>query len=206
MIPASVNSRTRVHEYGGASFYPIGNNGDLITSDFATQGLRLIKNGVSGTVHDVVINDTPGKLRYADFVIGPSASSRDGCTDNRLLYAVREDHSIDEPFAIVNSIVCFPVLSADGSAIVTAPESHSILVNQACDPDIMMSNPRVDPSGTYLAWVQWCHPNMPWDDSKLFVAKLSADGLSLISEPVCVAGGIGESVLEPMWWTPPGNM
>lgn len=36
--------------------------------------------------------------------------------------------------------------------------------------------PRLSPDGTHLAWVAWDHPNMPWDDSMLYVAQVAADG------------------------------
>ncbi len=36
--------------------------------------------------------------------------------------------------------------------------------------------PRLSPDGNQLAWVAWDHPNMPWDDSMLYVAQLAADG------------------------------
>ena len=198
MTPAEVNSRTRVHEYGGGSYYPVGDSGDLITCDFTSQRLCLVRGGESGTVHDSVKNEIPNQYRYADFCVGPS--KRGG---SRLLYAVREDHSIDEPASVVNAIVCFAVTTSDGSPILTTPEAHCILVNSSGDPNIMVSNPRVDPSGKFFSWVQWNHPNMPWDNTQLFVAKLSRDGQGFESEPICIAGGVGESVMEPMWWRPP---
>lgn len=197
MTPASINSRTRVHEYGGGSFYPIGNAGDIITCDFATQDLKLVTGGKDGAVHCLVKNEVAAKYRYADFTIDPASRSGE-----RLLFAVREDHTVDEPSAVVNTIVCFPVVRTDGSPVETTVESQTVLVNPSGDPNIMVSNPRLDPSGEYLAWVQWRHPNMPWDDTELFVAKLAPDGQSFASDPVRVAGGPGESTMEPMWWTP----
>lgn len=196
--PPSVNSRTRVHEYGGGSFYPIGDRGDIITCDFATQGLKLIRGGKDGAVFDLVKNSEAARYRYADFVVDTSAREGD-----RLVYAVREDHTVDEPSAVVNTLVCFPAMSADGSAVETTPESHSVLLNIVGDPNIMFSNPRLDPTGEYISWVQWSHPNMPWDNTELFVARLSSDGKSLASEPLLVAGGVGESTMEPLWCRSP---
>ena len=43
------------------------------------------------------------------------------------------------------------------------------------------SNPRISRDGARLAWVTWNHPNMPWDDTELWVADISPDG-SLSSE------------------------
>lgn len=36
--------------------------------------------------------------------------------------------------------------------------------------------PRLSPDGTQLAWVAWDHPNMPWDDTFLYLAKVDEDG------------------------------
>jgi dienelactone hydrolase len=44
--------------------------------------------------------------------------------------------------------------------------------------------------------VTWDHPAMPWDSAQLWVGDLSAAGLS---NPRVIAGGPGESVLEPQW-------
>ena len=38
------------------------------------------------------------------------------------------------------------------------------------------SNPRISRDGARLAWVTWNHPNMPWDDTELWVADISNDG------------------------------
>ena len=38
------------------------------------------------------------------------------------------------------------------------------------------SDPIVSPDGKFLAWLQWFHPNMPWDGTELWVAVFNADG------------------------------
>ena len=36
--------------------------------------------------------------------------------------------------------------------------------------------PRLSPDGNHLAWVAWDHPNMPWDDTTLYLAQVASDG------------------------------
>ena len=38
------------------------------------------------------------------------------------------------------------------------------------------SSPRLSQDGAKLAWVTWSHPNMPWDDTELWVADVAEDG------------------------------
>ena len=59
-----------------------------------------------------------------------------------------------------------------------------------------VSSPRLDPAARRLAWLSWAPPDMPWDATSLWVATI-ADGT--IGDRRLVAGGSGESVLEPSW-------
>src|SRR4029079_10792051 len=36
--------------------------------------------------------------------------------------------------------------------------------------------PRLSPEGTTLVWLEWHHPNMPWDGTELRLATIAADG------------------------------
>ncbi|MGH9221587.1 MAG: prolyl oligopeptidase family serine peptidase [Vicinamibacterales bacterium] len=59
------------------------------------------------------------------------------------------------------------------------------------------SDPIVSPDGKFLAWLQWNHPNMPWDGTELWVAAFNASGLIGVREKI--AGGPTESVFQPEW-------
>jgi dipeptidyl aminopeptidase/acylaminoacyl peptidase len=126
---------------------------------------------------------TDGRLHRVDGgesqPITPEPSSRNGLRyadgvvtpDGATVVCVRERHEGGE---VINEIVSFP---ADGSR---EPEIV------AGGHDFYMA-PRFDPAGRRLAWIAWDHPNMPWDRTELYV-----DGVS-------VAGGRGESVIDPQW-------
>lgn len=59
------------------------------------------------------------------------------------------------------------------------------------------SDPIVSPDGKFLAWLEWRHPNMPWDGTELWVAILKEDGSLGAREHV--AGGRSESIFQPEW-------
>jgi dipeptidyl aminopeptidase/acylaminoacyl peptidase len=104
------------------------------------------------------------------------------------LICVCEDHSQDnsEP---ENTIVSIDLNSGAVSILVSGDDFYS--------------SPRLSPDGSWLAFISWNHPNMPWDETKLSLAKINTDGS--LGETECVAGGKNESVCEPKW-SPEGNL
>jgi dipeptidyl aminopeptidase/acylaminoacyl peptidase len=120
---------------------------------------------------------TPAGYRYADIV-----AARDG-----RLFAVREDHTGEgEPR---NALVSLSGAPGDAGQTLFA------------DSDFV-AYPRVSPDGRRLAWMAWDHPNMPWDDTRIYVAELGDDGLT---DRRLVAGGPGESAMAPSW-APDGSL
>ena len=112
-------------------------------------------------------------LRYAD-----------GQSDGRKnsFYCVREDHS--HPGEAVNAILRVDLNAGNAGEIVASGNDF-------------YSSPRLNPDGSQLAWLTWNHPNMPWDGTELWVGKLSEDGS--LTESVKIAGGVEESIYQPVW-------
>lgn len=119
------------------------------------------------------------KLRFADFVCDAAR--------NRLI-AVCEDHgnSDHEP---ANRIVTIDLCDGQVTTLVEGADFYS--------------TPRVSPDGRQLAWLQWHHPNMPWDGTELCAAPLKADGS--LGPRRKVAGGVDESIFQPSW-SPDGTL
>jgi dipeptidyl aminopeptidase/acylaminoacyl peptidase len=113
--------------------------------------------------------DTPGALRYAD-----GRFLADGG-----IVCVRESHREGEP---VNEIVRVDPVSQTVSVLATGRDFYS--------------NPRPSPDGERLLWLEWDHPNMPWDGTTLMTATI--EGEQLIDSEV-LAGGPEESVFQPEW-------
>lgn len=59
------------------------------------------------------------------------------------------------------------------------------------------SMPTLHPDGTHLAFLTWDHPNMPWDESTLWVGRFDEEG-NLVDVKAMV-GGKEESIFQPMW-------
>jgi dipeptidyl aminopeptidase/acylaminoacyl peptidase len=59
------------------------------------------------------------------------------------------------------------------------------------------SDPIISPDGTRLAWLEWNHPNMPWDGTELWVGLFTDEGAIGAKEKV--AGGPEESIFQPEW-------
>ena len=98
------------------------------------------------------------------------------------LICVREDHSVDgaEP---INSLVS---VHLDNGRVQVLAEGHDFY-----------ASPTLNGDGRRLAWITWDHPDMPWDASRLWQAALDDDGG--LDETVCVAGGDGVSVFQPLY-------
>jgi acetyl esterase/lipase len=57
--------------------------------------------------------------------------------------------------------------------------------------------PRADRGGCRLAWIEWDHPDLPWQGTRLRIGRF--DGSGHLVETGLVAGGATEMVTEPLW-------
>eukprot|EP00118_Oscarella_pearsei_P028854 m.3112 g.3112 ORF g.3112 m.3112 type:complete len:698 (+) comp9060_c0_seq1:24-2117(+) len=171
------NARTRIHEYGGGSFFVFA--GVVYFSNFSDQAMY---KQTSPDADPVRLTPLSKGWRYAD---GSYVESK------RRVFCVREDHGPSgnaNPIDVKNTIVSFAVGGEE--------EAQSVLV-EGCD---FYSSPRVSPDGSHLCWMQWNHPDMPWDSTEVWCAKLNDDGSALLPESRHkVSGGEGISVMTPEW-------
>ena len=174
VTPKPYNARTRVHEYGGASWTIA--DGDVYFSNFADGRLYCQTNNSS---HPVPLTPAPavpeGQWRFADGVIDRA---------RRRWIGVREDHTGDgEP---INTIVAVDLHEPGRDAGRVLVGGHDFF-----------ASPRLSPDGQWLMWLTWAHPNMPWNATTLWLSEL--DGAGRITEPQTIAGGGSESVFQPEW-------
>ena len=167
--PDDFNARTRVHEYGGGAFAVA--DGAVFASRFSDQ--RVYRIDPEGVIEAITPEpDLPAGLRYADLMI------RGGWA-----IGVRETHHADgtEP---VNELICLDLTGQTPPKVVAAGHDFFAV-------------PRLSPDGTHLAWLTWDHPDMPWDSSTLWLAAV--DDAGGVSDAHAIAGGGGESILQPEW-------
>lgn len=172
--PAGANVRTRVHEYGGGAWWV--DNGDLFYVEMADQRLRRLTPGGE----PIILSDErpeTGGWRFADGRVSP---------DGLWYVCVRELHH-DVPGGAV--------LEPDNQIVAVATDGSGELRELVLGADFYAA-PRLSPDGTLIAWLQWNHPNMPWDGTELWVGEF-IDGA--IARGRMVAGGPDESVLQPEW-------
>lgn len=65
------------------------------------------------------------------------------------------------------------------------------------------STPVLSPGGGQLAWLQWNHPNLPWDATELWLADIGAGG-ALVNKRRAAGDG-EESIVQPAW-SPDGRL
>lgn len=175
LTPQGFNVRTRVHEYGGGAY--IVADGRVYFVNFQDQRVYCADAG-GGALRPVTVSND---CFYADFTYDAPR--------NRLI-AVREAHSRPgrEP---ETTLVAIPL---------DAGETAGTVIASGAD---FYSTPRVSPDGSRLAWLEWRHPQMPWNGTELWVAGIGANGA--LTGASRVAGGPSESVYQP-GWSPDGRL
>ncbi len=177
ITPEGFNIRTRVHEYGGQCF--VITDGSIVFSNFADN--RLYRQRLTPADKPVALtpaSNSDGSIGlYADLQV---------VKDEKWLVFVFEKAFEDE-----ENVNCIAAINlAHDAGVDQEPQilvaGHDFFVNLVISTD----NKR-------LAWVQWDHPNMPWDCSEVGCAELTIDNdVITVSKNKTIAGGDGHSVCQ----------
>ena len=147
LTPDGFNVRTRVHEYGGASYLVEGNV--VFFQNFADQLLYR---------HE--IGSEPKAISSAGLFYGDFRFDR----KRNQIVGIQEDHGISDIEAMNTIVTLNPAgPNADGGAVVVSGTDF-------------VSDARISPDGTKMVWLQWNHPMMPWDAAELWLGDLDSDG------------------------------
>ena len=176
--PAEANVRTRVHEYGGGAWWAEG--GACFYSDDSDGCLRKIMvcggdgdgrgSGASETVEPVLLtrNEEGFADRWADMRLVPGGG---------WLVSVRERHRAGN-----EEEAAHPMPTNEIAAV--AADGSGEIVTLASGSDFYAA-PRPSPDGSRLAWLSWDLPDMPWDNTNLWVGELRENEISAAR---CLAG------------------
>lgn len=119
-------------------------------------------------------------MRYSNFDANPASP---------WVLANQEDHEHDTPDQIRNYIVAINTETAE--------------LRRIRDDADFYYTPHFSFDGTKMAWLEWNHPDLPFDAAKLYSATWHPDGS--ISDVHLVAGEDREGVAEPRW-APDGSL
>ncbi len=174
--PPGANVRSRVHEYGGASFRAEG-------------GVLYYVEQSDQRWYRTEIGERPGPATpLTPEVAGDRLSDR--YADGRLTRSGRWLVSVREQVGA----------GATRHQVVAVAVDGSMSVVPLVERGDFFSAPRPSPDGRWLAWVTWDHPSMPWDSSEVWLAALDeSDGSIRLDRSRRVAGGEGTSVGQPLW-------
>ncbi|MCW5824550.1 MAG: S9 family peptidase [Cyanobacteria bacterium TGS_CYA1] len=185
MFPQGYNARTLVHEYGGGAYAVLpectvfGDAQEIIVFvNYKDQRLYLAASGKEPRALSC-----EGPWRYADLVFDKNR--------NRILCVME---ILPEAGGEPQNVIAAVSLELDQNSVGNEP----IVLYAGHD---FFAFPRLNESGSLCAFIAWEHPNMPWDESRLFLADLNDP----TREPEIVAGGVDNSVYQPLF-APDGTL
>jgi dipeptidyl aminopeptidase/acylaminoacyl peptidase len=172
-LPAGMSARTLVHEYGGRCYAVHGET--LVFSNWEDQRLWVVP-GEGPPAPLTPEPPAPRAHRYADPVF---------TADGRTVICVRERHHDDG--RVDNDLVAVPLDP-------TSPPQEPRPLAGGHD---FFAAPRLSPDGARLAWITWNLPDMPWDQTALWVTDIGPDATP--GTPRRLAGEPSESITQPRW-------
>jgi dipeptidyl aminopeptidase/acylaminoacyl peptidase len=136
-------------------------------------------NGADQRIYRLSLTDNKPPLaittagpRFADLIID--------ATGQKLIAVCETHHSHREP---ENSLVSIAIEGGNLTTLVSGADFYAY--------------PRISPNSKQLCWIEWRHPNMPWDNTQLWSADF-IDGA--LSNSALVAGADNsEAIFQPQW-------
>ncbi|KAH8434324.1 S9 family peptidase [Aspergillus melleus] len=175
VLPKEYSAHATVQELGGGSIL-MRPDGRVLFADEKTCSIHLLDPATSQVT---LVHAAVEGIRYADFCNHP--------VHTQWVLAIKEDHREATPETqathVHNTLVAIDIVS-----------DTEVTIAQGDD---FYSHPKFDPSGKYVSWIQWTHPDMPWTGTVLHVAEWADGSLKNVTK---VAGKYQEeSIAQPRW-------
>lgn len=181
LTPGQWNLRSRIHGYGGGA-YTVDGTIAVFVHDGDRCLWRLDLSAGLEQEHEVVVAVGPPRRLTAPLEQATRSFS-DGLIDRA------RDRWIG-------------VMEQEGGDFLVAVPLEGGNPQTLHRPADFCGYPVLSPSGTHLAWIEWQHPHMSWDRSRLWLGQFDAHGaLANIRQ---IAGSDGNapkpiSVFQPLW-------
>lgn len=169
MFPAPFSHNSKVHEYGGSAYTIAENHLYFVNaSDQCIYRVTLDRQAEPEAISQ------PGPWRYADIIF--DAAQR------RLIMVCEQHRQQGEPENYLASLMI------DGS---------DQIPRRLVDGADFYAYPRLSADQKTLCWIQWNHPQMPWDATQLWTAD---NQQPVLTEQKLIAGQDGnEAIFQPQW-------
>ncbi|PWN45390.1 hypothetical protein IE81DRAFT_320139 [Ceraceosorus guamensis] len=170
-----------IHEYGGgaAGLGPSSTTqgkaaAPIIFTQAKSNGVFLVAPGEEPRQ---IREDSPTSL-LGDFHAHPTLP---------LMLCVHEDHTVDTPEGVKNSIGCLDTRTGKLHALVEGPDFSTA--------------PRFSPCGRFVVWVSWDQPSMPFWGTQLWAARFKYEEGKppIVTEAFLVAGSKEQVAHMPTW-------
>ena len=110
-------------------------------------------------------------------------------TDSKWIIAIKEHHHPPKIDDIENTLVAIDSATKKVSTIASGADFYAF--------------PRFSPDGRKICWIQWNHPNMPWNYTELWQADWK-DGE--LSGHILLAGREAKASITQPRWSPDGSL
>ena len=192
LTPPEFNIRSRVHEYGGKCFCLIKDS--VVFNNYYDN--RLYRQSLDpSAAPEPITPEDGGGYGFVDLIPSPSGD-----------YIVAVSEKSEDGAENQNQIVVVNLES---------PSHEPQILLSGCD---FYAAPDISPDGDQIIWMEWDHPNMPWDHARLCKGNIifepndtrCSDKVALFDQPdtsVCQPGFLGDGSIvyardddQDEWW------